>query len=157
MPDRKKADANCSWSSASISTDVAWPDHPFELHFVGSGGDRHLAVRCVVNVVGGQQGRSRLHRRLAEQDAGSERIVGVMSAIKPFVAAERLATHDPIGAALDDLVQQQEWFAMRDQPLNLFAASHPDVVPSPGTAAVVAAIAAPSSRWFSTSFATITP
>ena len=99
---------------------VAGTHDAAEAHAVDAGEERHAPAEVRVRE---HAHRARLRERLDHQHAGHDRLAGKVPAQEPFVAAHREArTHTRARLQLDDLVDQQERVAVRDDLLDLLAA-----------------------------------
>ena len=97
---------------------VAREDHFFELDVVRAGGDRDSVVGVLDQLR--QQHGAGLHRGFAQDHAGGDRVVGVVAGVPKLIADEGLAADDAVLRLLNDLVDEQEGFAMRDGSFDLF-------------------------------------
>src|SRR5207249_4717221 len=97
-----------------------------------------------------QQDRTGLHGRFAQQHARNQWKVRVVTSEEPFVVLKRLAAHDPLVVALDDLVDQQERRSVRNGGFD-FGAAHDALVTAVGWERLVFI------SQLSTSLATMTP
>ena len=99
----------------------------------------------------GQQDCAGLHGRFAEDDAGHERVSGVVTLKKKLVLVKCLPADDDVGAALYDLVNQQHGAAVWNGGLD-FGTAH-GATPSGAGCTALAAF----SKRASTSLATMAP
>jgi biotin-[acetyl-CoA-carboxylase] ligase BirA-like protein len=97
---------------------VARYDDALEANPVDPGEERHLAA---VLLLGEHSHGTGLRHRLDDQDAGHDRTAREVTGEVPLVRTHAFSRDHPLaGSKVDDLVEEEEWIAVRQDRLDLF-------------------------------------